>query len=105
MSDLYFIGSDPLPSQEGAERGVRLEIRLVKPGELQDSIGGVALAEGAKLDRDWRPGSNGEGQFGERRRELAVWLDVGGDEPASGREIPFLCDEYVDDLAELSIAR
>lgn len=38
MSDLYFVDPDPLPGQEGAERGVRLEVRLLEPGELQGSI-------------------------------------------------------------------
>ena len=28
-------------------------------------------------------------------------IERAGEEPASGREIPFLCDEDVDDLAEL----
>jgi hypothetical protein len=28
MSDLYFVDPAPLPGQEGAERGVRLEVRL-----------------------------------------------------------------------------
>lgn len=38
MGDLYFVDPDPLPGQEGAERGVRLEIRLLEPGELKGSI-------------------------------------------------------------------
>jgi hypothetical protein len=38
MGDLYFVDPDPLPGQEGAERGVRLEVRLVEPGELKGSI-------------------------------------------------------------------
>ncbi|MGH3779476.1 MAG: hypothetical protein ACRDRO_02310 [Pseudonocardiaceae bacterium] len=38
MSDLYFIDPDPQPGQEGAERGVRLEVRLLEPGELRGSI-------------------------------------------------------------------
>lgn len=38
MSDLYFVDPDPLPGQEGAERGVRLEVRLVEPGQLTGSI-------------------------------------------------------------------
>ena len=38
MGDLYFIDPDPLPGQEGAERGVRLEVRLVERGELKGSI-------------------------------------------------------------------
>ncbi|MBV9162700.1 MAG: hypothetical protein JO309_11580 [Pseudonocardiales bacterium] len=38
MGDLYFIDPDPLPGQEGAERGVRLEVRLLERGELRGSI-------------------------------------------------------------------
>jgi hypothetical protein len=38
MSDLYFVDPAPLPGQEGAERGVRLEVRLVEPAELKGSI-------------------------------------------------------------------
>ncbi|MFY9808684.1 MAG: hypothetical protein WAK86_15640 [Pseudonocardiaceae bacterium] len=38
MGDLYFVDPDPLPGQEGAERGVRLEVRLVESGELKGSI-------------------------------------------------------------------
>jgi hypothetical protein len=38
MGDLYHIDPDPLPGQEGAERGVRLEVRLLEPGELKGSI-------------------------------------------------------------------
>jgi hypothetical protein len=35
VSDLYFVDPDPDPGQEGAERGVRLEVRLFEqpPGE------------------------------------------------------------------------
>jgi hypothetical protein len=38
MGDMYFIDPDPLPGQDGAERGVRLEVRLLEPGELKGSI-------------------------------------------------------------------
>lgn len=38
MGDLYFVDPDPLPGQEGAERGVRLEVRLLEPGDLTGSI-------------------------------------------------------------------
>ena len=38
VSDLYIIDPDPLPGQESAERGVRLEVRLLDPGELKGSI-------------------------------------------------------------------
>jgi hypothetical protein len=37
-SDLYFIDPRPQPGQEGAERGVRLEVRMISPGELKSSI-------------------------------------------------------------------
>jgi hypothetical protein len=38
IGDLYFIDPAPLPGQEGAERGIRLELRLLAPGELKGSI-------------------------------------------------------------------
>jgi hypothetical protein len=38
IGDLYFIDPAPLPGQEGAERGVRLELRLLATGELKGSI-------------------------------------------------------------------
>jgi len=37
-SDMYIVIPTPLPGQEGAERGVRLEVRLLERGELQGSI-------------------------------------------------------------------
>lgn len=37
-SDLYFVDPTPIPGQEGAEQGVRLEVRLLDRGELQGSI-------------------------------------------------------------------
>lgn len=36
--DLYHLDPDPEPGQEGAERGVRVEIRLLEQGELRGSI-------------------------------------------------------------------
>jgi hypothetical protein len=36
-SDLYFVDPEPGPGQEGAERGVRLEVRLLDRGELHGS--------------------------------------------------------------------
>lgn len=36
--DLFFVDPDPGPGQEGAERGVRLEVRVVERPELQGSI-------------------------------------------------------------------
>ncbi|MEV0385904.1 hypothetical protein [Nonomuraea sp. NPDC050643] len=38
VSDIYFIDPNPLAGQEGAERGVRLEVRMLEPGELKGSI-------------------------------------------------------------------
>lgn len=38
VSDLYFVNPDPEPGQEGAEQGVRLEVRLVTRGERVGSI-------------------------------------------------------------------
>lgn len=38
MSDLYFIDPDPAPGQEGAERGVRLEVRFLERQPLEGSI-------------------------------------------------------------------
>ena len=37
-SDLYFVDPDPGPGQEGPEQGVRVEVRLLEPGELHGSI-------------------------------------------------------------------
>jgi hypothetical protein len=38
VSDLYFIDPAPLHGQESAERGVRLELRMLERGELKGSI-------------------------------------------------------------------
>ena len=38
ISDLYFIDPQPVRGQEGAEHGVRLELRLMERGELPGSI-------------------------------------------------------------------
>jgi hypothetical protein len=38
VSDLYFLDPTPSPGQEGAERGVRLEVRMLDRGELKGSI-------------------------------------------------------------------
>jgi len=38
VSDLYFVDPRPAPGQEGAERGVRLEVRMLRQGELKGSI-------------------------------------------------------------------
>ena len=38
LSDLYFLDPNPGPGQEGAERGVRIELRRLDSGEVQGSI-------------------------------------------------------------------
>jgi len=38
VSDMYIVIPRPRPGQEGAERGVRLEVRLLERGELRGSI-------------------------------------------------------------------
>ena len=38
VSDLYFLDPRPIPGQEGAEHGVRLELRVLERGEPQGSI-------------------------------------------------------------------
>jgi hypothetical protein len=38
VGDLYFVDPHPTPGQEGAERGVRLEVRFLERGELPGSI-------------------------------------------------------------------
>ena len=38
VSDLYFLDPNPSPGQEGAERGVRLEVRMLDRGALKGSI-------------------------------------------------------------------
>jgi hypothetical protein len=38
LSDLYFVDPKPPKGQEGPERGVRLEVRLLGAGELKGSI-------------------------------------------------------------------
>jgi hypothetical protein len=38
VGDIYFIDPNPAKGQEGPERGVRLEIRMLAPGELTGSI-------------------------------------------------------------------
>jgi hypothetical protein len=37
-ADMYFQDSEPLPGQEGAEHGVRLEVRLLERHELRGDI-------------------------------------------------------------------
>lgn len=38
VGDLYFVNPRPLAGQEGPERGVRLELRLLERGELKGDI-------------------------------------------------------------------
>jgi hypothetical protein len=52
VGDLYFVNPSPLPGQEGAERGVRLELRLL---ERQPLKGGIYSAQPISVDRPiWR---------------------------------------------------
>ncbi len=38
VSDLYFVDPNPRPGQEGAEHGVRIEVRMLDQGALKGSI-------------------------------------------------------------------
>jgi hypothetical protein len=38
LADLYFLDPNPAPGQEGAERGVRIELRRLELGAVQGSI-------------------------------------------------------------------
>ena len=38
LGDLYFVDPEPLKGQEGAEHGVRLELRVIVRGERKESI-------------------------------------------------------------------
>jgi len=38
LGDLYFIDPHPAPGQEGAERGVRVEVRFIEPQEHDGSV-------------------------------------------------------------------
>lgn len=38
LGDIYFVDPNPKPGQEGAERGVRLEVRFLQPQEHEGSI-------------------------------------------------------------------
>jgi len=38
VRDLYFVDPDPAPGQEGPERGVRVELRLVEPQPWRGSV-------------------------------------------------------------------
>src|ERR1700722_994163 len=50
--DLYFVDPDPSPGQEGAERGVRVEVRLLDRPPL---TGSIYAAQPIVIDRPvWR---------------------------------------------------
>lgn len=52
VCDLFFADPDPLPGQESAERGVRLELRMLERGALR---GGIYSAQPVAVDRPiWR---------------------------------------------------
>lgn len=52
VSDLYFVDPEPDEGQEGAERGVRLEVRLLEAGSAD---GSVYAARPISVDRPvWR---------------------------------------------------
>ena len=52
VGDLYFVNPDPATGQEGPERGVRLEVRLLERGKLK---GNVYSARPIVIDRPvWR---------------------------------------------------
>ena len=52
VSDLYFLDPHPGKGQEGAERGVRIEVRMLARGELK---GSVYSAQPISVDRPiWR---------------------------------------------------
>jgi len=38
LGDIYFVDPNPHPGQEGAERGVRVEVRFVEPQQVDGSI-------------------------------------------------------------------
>jgi hypothetical protein len=38
LGDIYFVDPEPAKGQEGAERGVRLEVRMLEPGDITGSI-------------------------------------------------------------------
>src|SRR5271165_1197841 len=38
VGDIYFLDPAPANGQEGAEHGVRVEVRMLEPGELSGSI-------------------------------------------------------------------
>jgi len=65
VGDLYFLDPNPHPGQEGAEHGVRLELRVIDRGELKGTIySAMPIAVGQPIWRvdllesvDGKPGS------------------------------------------------
>ncbi len=58
--DMYLVIPAPLPGQEGAERGVRVEVRLLERGELR---GSAYSAWPIEIGRPvWRAGSRTSSQ-------------------------------------------
>jgi len=65
VGDLYFVDPNPSPGQEGAEHGVRVELRVFDRGELKGTIySATPIAVGAPIWRvdllesvDGKPGS------------------------------------------------
>ena len=52
VSDLYFVDPKPHPGQEGAEHGVRVEVRMLGQGEMRGSI-----YSARPIEAGWRRGS------------------------------------------------
>src|ERR1700734_1519188 len=62
VSDMYIVLPDPRPGHEGAERGVRLEVRLLERGDLKGSIYSARPIEvGPPVWRGGPPGGAGGG--------------------------------------------
>ena len=65
VGDIYFLDPDPDPGQEGAEHGVRLELRVFERGELKGTIySAIPIEAGRPIWRvdllesvDGKPGS------------------------------------------------
>jgi hypothetical protein len=64
VGDLYFLDPNPNPGQEGAEHGVRLELRVIDRGELRSIYSAAPIAVGRPIWRvdlleavDGEPGS------------------------------------------------
>ena len=82
VSDLYFLDPHPSPGQEGAERGVRLEVRMLDRGALKGSI---YSAQPIGIDRPiWRADllESVAGPFGsfDRTHHHPAFNDISGGE-------------------------